>query len=179
MTEKPNTKTNPDATKVLTKVSEVMTEKPVSISFSIKPKNKFEEWLMKRNLKPSKRFYEIRPQRVVNIYRIAGRAVTFNVAGIFDNTDTVGTIMKVMAEHGDDIFYIVAAAIQNNHAEPSKSLIKIIKNEFEMDDILKVLKVAIGNYNISDFMTSIALITGIDALNAKSQNQASPAANGG
>lgn len=179
MNTKTKIKTSPEVTDVLTKVAEVISEKPVSISFSVKPKNKFEAWLMRRNFKPSKRFYEIKPQRVGNIYRIAGRAVKLNVAGIFNNTDTVGTIMRVMAEHGEDLFYIVAAAIQNDHNEPSPSLIETIKNEFEMEDMLKVLKVAIGNYNISDFMTSIALITGIDALNVKTENQASPAANGG
>lgn len=159
------------ATDVLPKVADAVTEKAVNIKIDIKPKNKIHEWLIKLNIMPSKRFYEIKPQRVGNVYRIAGRAVTLNVEGILTRSDTIGTMMDIMSKHGDDIIYIVACAIQNNHREPTATMIDIVKNEFEMQDILKIMQIAVGNYNIPAFLSSTALITGIDALNVKSPNQ--------
>lgn len=169
--------TDQEQTNTQKKASETMTEKPSSLVIDVKPKNKFHAWLIKGKLSPSKRYFEIRPQRVVNIYRMAGRAVSFDVSGIMDNIvkDNVGTINDVMARHGEDIFYIVACAIQNDHREPTEKMLDIVRNEFEMQDIFYVMNIAVGNYNVQAFLNSIALIVGVDALNLK----ASPVVNGG
>lgn len=163
---------------ILKKVSETVTEKPLlTFDVDIKPTGDFKklhQWLIDRKLRPSKRYFIIKPQRVGNVYRIAGRAVSFNVDGLIDDKgnipdelDKVGVLIKLMVDYGQDIFYIVAAAIQNDDQEPSEALIKIVRNEFEMLDLLKVLRVAVGNYNITAFIHTIALITGVDALKTK------------
>lgn len=162
---------------LLQKVSEAITEKPVTLDIEVKPKNRIHAWLLKRKLAPLTRHYEIKPQRVVNVYRIAGRAVLLDVAGIIGKEDNIGLLMQLMAKHGEDLFYIVAAAIQNNHKEPSEKLIRIVKNEFEMKDLFTVLSITVSNYNISAFLNSIALIVGVDALKIKSE-QASPQVKG-
>lgn len=149
----------------LKKVAEAITEKPITITVDVKPKNKLQALLIKHGFKPSKRIFDIKPQRVVNIYRIAGRAVKIDTGMLFQTEDRIGSMIDVIHRHGEDIFYIVAAAIQNDHNEPSEKMIDIVKNEFEMNDILEVLKVAVSNYNITAFFSSIALIVGVDALN--------------
>lgn len=160
---------------VLPKVAETVTEKPVSFNIDIKPKNKIHRLLIKHQIMPSKRFYEIKPQRVINIYRIAGRAVSIDTGQLFASKDTVGAMMDVMSRHGEDIFYIVACAIQNDHREPTSKMLHIVKNEFEMQEILTVLEIAVSNYNLNAFLNSIAWIVGVDALKVK----ASPQVNGG
>jgi hypothetical protein len=50
-----------------------------------------------------------------------------------------------------------------------------VKNEFEINDLLTVLQIAVSNYNINAFFNSIALMVGVDALNIK----VSPQVNGG
>lgn len=159
------------------KASETMTEKPSSFYVDVKPKGKLHSWLIKRKLSPSRHYFEIRPQRVVNIYRMAGRAVSLDVAGIMDSVvkDSVGTINKIMSSHGEDIFYIVACAIQNDHREPTEKLLDIVRNDFEMQDIFTVMNIAVGMYNVQAFLNSIALMVGVDALNLK----ASPEVKGG
>lgn len=165
--------------KILSQVADSITEKPSTINVDVKPSNFFEAWLIKRKIKPSKRVFEIKPQRVVNVYRIAGRVVKLDVDGIFANTDRIGSLMRTMAVHGEDIFYIVAAAIQNDSNEPSKKMINIVKNEFEMQDILTVMQIAVSNYNITAFLSSIALMTGMDALSLNPNQEASPVKKGG
>lgn len=164
-----------DKKDTLQKVAETLTEKSTDLFIEVKPISKFEAWLIKRKIKPSKLLFSIRPQRVDNVYRIAGRVQKLNVDGIFNNVDQLGTMMKFFAEHGEDIFYIVAAAIQNNDQEPTSKMIRIVRRNFEMQDILTVMNVAVNNYNISAFINSIALMTGVDALKLK----VSPTVNGG
>lgn len=158
------TKNKINEMQVLGEVAKTITEQPVKITIDIKPKNKIHAWLINRKYCPSQRFYEIKPQRVINIYRIAGRAVYLDVAGIAEDTDVFGMLMRTMAKNGEDIFYIVAAAIQNDHREPTDKMLDIVRNEFEMEDILTVMKIAVNHYNISAFLNSIALMTGIDAV---------------
>lgn len=152
---------------ILSKVAESITEKPVTIEIDIKPKNKFEAFMIKHKISPSKRTYEIKPQRVINIYRIAGKAVKMNTGELFQTTDRIGPMMDVLNRHGEDIIYIVACAIQNDHREPTSKMLDIVRNEFEMEDMYKVLEVTIGNYNITAFMNTIALIVGVNALTPK------------
>jgi hypothetical protein len=167
MSTNQKTKKALDEKQVLQEVAKTITEAPVKLTIDIKPKNKIHAWLIRHKYCPSQRFYEIKPQRVVNVYRIAGRAIKLDVEGIVENTDVFGMLMRTMATNGEDIFYIVAAAIQNDHREPTDKLIDIVKNEFEMEDILTVMKIAVNNYNVSAFLNSIALMTGIDAVKTR------------
>ncbi len=160
---------------LLQAVADTVTEKPATLNIDIRPKNKFHSWLIKHKISPSKRFFPIKPQRVGNIYRIAGRAVSFNVAGVLEANDPVGILMKLMHEHGDDIIYIVASVIQNDHREPTKKMLDIVKNEFVIDDLYTVLEVGLATYNVQSFLNSIVLITGVNALNIET----SPVTNGG
>lgn len=156
---------------ILTKVSETLTEKPFGFTIDVKPRGFWHRMKIKAKIKPSQLFYEIRPQRVVNIQRIAGRSVRFDLDGILNHDDRLGSLMKIMALHGEDIFYIVACILQNNHAEPTPAIITEVKNNFEMHELHTALHVGLSNYNITAFFSSIALITGVDALKIK----ASPA----
>lgn len=150
------------------RVAETISEKPEILKIDVKPKSKFHAWLIRHKLSPSVHYFEIKPQRVDNIYRIAGRAVSLDVDGIIEDTDTVGVLMRTMSKHGEDLFYIVAAIIQNDHREPTQRILNIVRRDFEMKDILLVVRIGVSNYNIADFLSSIAFVTGINALKSKS-----------
>jgi hypothetical protein len=161
------------------KAGEVISEKPLEFEIDVKPQGNFEAWLIKHKIKPSKRLFLIKPQRVGNVYRIASRAVSIDLKGLNPETNItisqgVHVIMDLMSRHGEDIFYIVAAAIQNDHREPTKKMIDFVKQQLEMADIFKILVYAISNYNIQSFMNSIVLIVGVNDLNVNDKNQASP-----
>lgn len=152
---------------VIALAGESITEKPNEFIIDIKPKTKLHAWLIKRKLMPSKRYFDIRPQRTINIYRISVKAVKMDTGMLFQSIDTVGALIDVLARHGEDIFYIVACVIQNDHREPTKSMIDMVKNEFEMHEIQAVLKIGVNNYNLPAFLNSIALMVGVDALTMK------------
>lgn len=160
---------------VLPMVANTITEKPLELYVDVKPRSKIEAWLIRHKLRPSRYYFQVKPQRVINVYRIAGRVKKLNVDGIFNTTDTLSSLMNFMANNGEDIFYIVAAAIQNDDREPTERMLNIVKNNFEMQDIHEVMKIAVNGYNIDAFINSIVLMTGVQALNLKT----SPKENGG
>lgn len=150
--------------KVFSDVADTVTEKPVSFDIDVKPKSKIHKLLLRLKLAPTKHHFEIKPQRFRNVYRIAGRAVTFDVSAIVDSEDGIDAMMNIMAKHGKDIEYIVAAALQNDHREPTQELLDIVGNDFEIEDIYTVLVIAVSNYRIQSFLNSTALIVGMKAI---------------
>lgn len=167
-------------------VAETVTEKPFTFDVDVKPKNRLHKLLIKAKLSPSARHFEIKPQRVINVYRIAGRAVKIDLKGINPQPEEVKTIsygvhimMDLMNRHGEDIFYICACALQNDHREPTRRMIYIVKNEFEISDLFILLNIAVSNYNIQSFLNSIVLIKGWDVLLSPTNEKASPGTNGG
>lgn len=159
---------------VLRAVSETITEKTITFNIDIKPKNWFHALLINNKIRPSKRYFEIKPQRVGNVYRIAGRAVSFDVGTLIDEDgkiletlDRIAVLMNLMNKYGKDIIYIVACILQNDNNEPSEKMLDIVRNEFEMHELLYVLRIGVANYNVNAFIHSIALITGVDALKVK------------
>lgn len=161
---------------ILPKVADNITEKPETFILTKKVFFFGEKLLIKLGLLSNKRVFKIEPQRVINIYRIAGRVVTINTGNAFKTIDRIGVLMDVMSRHGKDIFYIVACMIQNDHNEPTEKMLKIVENELEMSDLLTILKIAVSNYDVADFLTSITLIVGVDAL--KLEEQVSPKVQG-
>lgn len=157
-------KTRKSAKLVLPKVAEVITEKPTEFKLEKKVFFFGEKLLIKLGFISNKRVFSIRPQRVVNIYRISGIVVKLELGKLFKTVDNIGAMMDFISRHGKDVFYIIACMIQNDENEPTKRMLKIVENELEMEDMAVVLKIAVNNYNISDFLTSITLIVGVDAL---------------
>lgn len=154
----------------LSAVSATLTDKPEVIRIDVKPRGWLHRFKLKYGLTPKYNIFEIKPQRVVNIHRIAGRVVKLDVGRFVETVDMYEKIKlfnEIMAFHADDIFYIVACAIQNNHKEPTESIINIVKNDFLIDDLYAIFTVTISNYDIASFSNSIALITGVDTLKPK------------
>lgn len=157
--------------KVIPQAANAVTEKPKTFDIDIKPKNAIHKFLIKRKLMPGKRHFEIKPQRVINVARIAGVAMPIAEELNFNHKDRIASLNKIMKKHSEDIFYIVACVLQNDHREPTSKMIDIVRNEFEMEDLEKVLIVGVNNYNLNSFTRTIALITGIEALNLKASPQ--------
>lgn len=139
----------------------MLTEKPTSFDIDVKSKGWFHKLRMRLKLAPTINHFEIKPQRVVNVHRIALRRQRIDEGDFLNNIDRIGTMNRIMANNADDIYYIVATAIQNDHREPTQSMIDIVKNDFEMPDLYNVMFIAVSNYDLTAFINTIALITGI------------------
>jgi hypothetical protein len=104
---KKNNEEKPKAEDVLPKVADTISEKAETITVDVKPKNRFERLLIKLKIKPSKRLFEIRPQRVINIYRMSGREKVLEVA--VSNYNTTSFINSIALIVGVDALNLKAS----------------------------------------------------------------------
>lgn len=152
---------------VLADVVNKLTNKPILISVLVKPKSKLHKLLMKLRLSPKSHDFELTPILVGNMYRISAKAVQ-----IPDDVFSRGVIESFMTSsfsHLDKLIYIVAVGLQNNSKEPSKSLIKLIENEFTAKDIAGVFNAIMSQIDVTNFMNSIISIKGSQILVKTSQ----------
>jgi hypothetical protein len=105
-----------------------------------------------------KRTFVLRPCKVGNMYRIAGRAA--QLPHEIKQGSMSEVILPVIAEHLDDLVYIVASGIQNDHNEPSKELMLFIERNFDAEDLYSCLYPVLENVGMQSFLNSIALAKG-------------------
>lgn len=148
---------------ILSKVSDVINNKPTTKTFDVQPKNFIEKVLMYLKLKQRSVTFTITPIKLRNVYRIASKAV------LIPDDFLDRPIVDIVANYFEHVVYIVAVGLQNDSEEPSKRLIELIKDNFSNEEVAEVLLTIFNSLNIKDFLTSIVLIKGMNIL----QNQTS------
>lgn len=166
---------------ILSAVTETLTDKPrykITIPvtwFPDLPKQTIWDKILRRPLprEPEKeRTFVIYPCKVCNMYRIAG------VASRLPNEIKGGTQSEVylplINEYIDDVVYVIAAGIQNNHLEPDPELIQFIERNFDGIDLYNCLQPVLENVNMESFFNSIVLIKGTVKILQPKEEKTSP-----
>ena len=153
-----------DETKeTLSKVGDVLTEKPKEITVNIRPKNRFERFLMNIRLKSNKIVLQIFPIAPGNIWRISSRVIL--IPDDILKQDVRKIVFTGYYEHGEKLIYIAACAIQNDENEPSKELIKFLTYKTSNKIINDVLDAVFVQLEVQHFINSIVLMKGLNVLN--------------
>lgn len=158
---------------ILQSVADTITDKGTVIEIDVKAQNRLERFLMKIGWAPTKRTFHLKPLVVGNMYRIAGK--TLNIPDDLFSGGLIQGLMQGIGHHTKDLAYIVATGIQNNKKEPTKALIEFVEYNCTMEDIYTILNAVLNKMDVENFLNSIALIKGADALRQKEQTEkASP-----
>lgn len=153
-------------------VAATLTEKPV-YKFSVAvdwqmPLSRWSvvDWVMKKlgKVRPEvDRQFEIKPCKVGNFHRVAGRAVLLPDQ-FFSGDDMDAAIIPLLTEYRNDLTYIIASAIQNNCEEPGRLLVKFIQKNFDNIDIYHGLKASLDGLEMQSFLNSIVLVKGTETI---------------
>jgi hypothetical protein len=151
--------------KILAQVGRTVIQQPKTVEIDIKPKNWFQKLLMKKGFLKSKKVFEIGPVLVGNRYRVAIRSLNIPV-GLFTADYDEVEIMQAIANHTEDLIYVVGVCIQNNSKEPSKALLDYLK---WIDDskFYELLDASLSMLGTTSFMKSTILIKGQNVISAK------------
>lgn len=145
---------------ILKAIADTITEKPLyEMVVPVKwlPKRSIWDRITKSKSKPGTyRTLKFYPCVVANQYRIAGEAALLPEEIWEDHSMNVSLIN----DHLPRIVYMIAAAIQNNHLEPSDDLIKFIERNLSGDQLLKALTASFQTLNMEAFTDSIILMKG-------------------
>ncbi len=137
---------------VLTKEVDVLTSKEVIIKIDVNAHND----KLGGGVNPKEYRFKIRPIVVGNIYRISSRILQIP-SDVFDKS-LFETFLLTSSAHLDDLIYIIAVAVQNNHKEPSDELLNIIRWNFTPEDFKLVLEVVLSQIQVESFLSSIISI---------------------
>jgi len=131
-------------------VADTLTEKPKA-SFTLllarepQPVNLLAR-IRRLFVKRQRRVFTIMPCYVGNMYRISGQAA------LISNEDKSGTFVEEacswILSSMPIVQYVSAAALQNNHLEPSAELIKIINRNFDSEDMANCIEPAVHNADL-------------------------------
>ncbi|MEN0095894.1 MAG: hypothetical protein AAGB30_10965 [Pedobacter sp.] len=156
------------AEEALSTIGDVITQKSIRIEISRRPKNLFWKFLMSIGMVGNKHVFELRPIVVGNMYRIASKVI--QIPDEYVDVDVMAVAMKSATEHLDKMVYIAACALQNDHREPSKKLLEIVRNGFSSSDLAEMFSHVLVQLNVRDFIKSIVLMKGLNVLNARERD---------
>ena len=100
------------------------------------------------------------PCKVANMSRIARTALLLPNE-ILSNEINEAVLPLIADETNlDNLVYIIAAAVQNNHLEPARELLDFIKMNMDHDDMFLCLHKSFGVLGMQSFLNSIVLARG-------------------
>lgn len=160
-------------TNILQQVADVITEKPDTLTYQVTPRNWLHKKLMAANWMPKQKKYQLTHFKVGNMYRVSKALLKVPSSFLLFGSDThVKELHTLVANHIDDIAYVVAVAITNNKNEPPQSLIDEIKWQFDVDQLLGFCTYLAKRGDVSSFLNSIVSIRGLDILSQTSPKEA-------
>lgn len=115
--------------------------------------------------RPKKREFVIYKTRVCNMARCAEIAYRVpelkgQVNDVFDMTRIV---MPLIKDHRKDFLYLIAACIQNNSKEPSKSLIKFLDDNLHAESLNEIGQSCLLNSGLMSFFAFALVLKGVNA----------------
>lgn len=147
-----------DENKLLSAVADTLIEKPkyeFTIDVSWQPPTK---WYKRKQPQETERTFVINPCKVGSMYRIASKAQ--GLPKELQGGTYSEVYLPVIYKYINDIIYIVASGIQNNHLEPDPKLMLFIERNFDAIDLYNCLAAVLENINMESFFNSIVLIKG-------------------
>jgi hypothetical protein len=154
----------------LEKVVDSTLDTPMHITVELNHGSAFWKLLQKWGIRPVKRVFEFTPITTGNLIRISRILLRID-PDIMDAKRLLESTYKALATHGDDICEVVAIAIANSKAGPSKSLVSLVRDEFTPKELLSVLSLTLNRMNVSDFVNSIILMRGLNVLESEPRKE--------
>lgn len=169
---------------LLTDVSGAVTDEAVTLEIDVLPQNWIHRLLLKWGILPKQKVYQVRSITLGSLIRISEKLLAINLSEM--SADSIlEDNYKLMKEHGHGIAEIIAIAIVNRKAAPPKSLVSFLENNLTAKELLRVLQIVLRKMDVTNFMSSIISIRGLNALEKKNasaqraeRNEVSPMSQG-
>jgi len=159
-------------TDILLQVADTFTGKTDTLTYKITPRNWLHKKLMEYGLQPKQKSYTLTHFKVGNMYRVSKALLKVPSGFLLFGSDThVKELHTLVADHLEDIAYVVAIAITNSKEEPPRSLIEEIKWQFDVDQLLAFCSYLSKRGDTKNFLNSIVSIRGLDVLSQTSPKE--------
>lgn len=149
---------------ILRKVPDAVTGEAVAFDVDILPKSTLHGWLQQRKLKPTKRYFEIRPLTLGTLQRISKLLIEVQIQNL-----TPDDLLRLMGEHTTTMAHIIALAVTNTKQPPRKELIEFFIYNLSKEDLSVVLSIVLKQMDVLSFTKSIISIRSLNILEMSRQ----------
>ncbi len=140
--------------------AETLTQEPIVVKFPVTTRRKWLPWI-KHTVEKT---FEVRPLTLGSIIRISKLLLDISPELFSVNAGLVNVAHQVSSKHGRMLAEVTAIAFTNTEEPPSKGLIDQIEYNVTPVDLLRIFNVVLQQMDISNFMSSIISIRGINLL---------------
>lgn len=161
----------------LSKVADTITSKPASFEIIFIPQNKLHAWLIKKKILPGKKTFEIKPIVLGNLLRISKLLLTIQGSKGSDKS-LLDQAYNLVRDHTETVVEIIAIAIQNNKYEPAAKLKRQIAENLTPKEVLHLVSAVLQQLDLTNFISSIISIRGLNVLDSGEKKEVSPASQG-
>lgn len=165
----------------LSKVADAVTDKEIHFEIIIHPQNRLHRWLQKKKYRPLKEKFTLKPLVVGNVYRISRLLLKIDT-DLLKGKNYLDIAHQLVTDHAMMMVEIVAIAIQNTRAEPSKKLMDLLKENLSAEEMAVLVKYVMKQMDLESFIVSIISMRGLNVLESgekkKGPNEVSPMSQG-
>lgn len=148
---------------ILKNVADASTDKPVIITVDIFPQNRLHRFLLENKLIKNKRTFELRCVKMGTLIKISRLLLTIDIT-FFNKEKLLESNFIAADKYAETLAECVALAIHNRKSEVPRSLVSFILTNFSTAELCHVLMLVIKQMDVSNFMTSIISIRGVNIL---------------
>jgi len=140
-------------------------DKAISFDVMIKPNGKLHAWLQKIKIMPVKKSFTMHPLVLFNLQRVSRMILKIDPDAT--TKGFVDTSHHLIQDHVDTVLQIISIAIKNTTANPSRRLVKLLKNNLNNEEVMKLLAYVMIQMDLKSFVLSINLMRGLNVLDGK------------
>lgn len=147
----------------LNNVADAVTDKPVRLTVDVFPQNRLHKFLLERGLVKNKRTFELRCVKMGTLIKISRLLLAIDIS-FFNKEKLMESNFIAVDKYAEILAECVALAIHNRKSEVPRSLVLFILTNFSTAELCHVLMLVIKQMDVSNFMTSIISIRGVNIL---------------
>lgn len=123
-----------------------------------------QNWLHRVGILPKEKKYIIKPLVAGTLIRISKIMVDMKFTEKISKEDFMTVGIELMSDNINPLVEIIAYAVTNSESKPSKKLLRFLRANITMVEILDLLSLVIKQMNVAPFMSSIISVKGMSLI---------------
>lgn len=159
-------------TTTLEQVSDATLAQPITITVDVFPQTKVQRLLQHWGIAPKKKGFVLHPICLGSLIKISKIILGIELKlpdskGEYTNGNLLNANYEAIEKHGGSLAQIIAVAIQNNKHPVNEKMVRFILQNFTTKEMMGVLSLVLKQMDLTNFMSSIILVRGLNVLDSQ------------
>lgn len=147
----------------LNNVLDTVNEKPVKVTYTIRPKNKWHELMQRWGLSAKEVSRMIEPVKMGTLHRIAEELLKID-ANFYDPKKIMESTMRAAKDYTHNMARVVALCMHNRPGDVPERMVKEVMDNFSARELQGVMLIVLKQMDIGPFINSIISMRGMNVV---------------